>query len=486
MAKTAQISWLVMALLAMSSAAGAAAGGGKKVTYQDDVYPLLRNSCLNCHNPDRKKAGLDLSSYAAAMAGSDDGKVVNSGDPEGSKLFLAVAHKEEPYMPKGGDKLSDRDVNLIRDWIAGGALDTSSSQALVADKAKVDLTILPGAMGKPAGPAAMPHGLSRDPIVYSQRSGPLLSLAASPWAPLVALGGQRQIVLYNTQTLERIGVLPFAEGIPAELKFSRSGALLLAAGGQGARLGKVILFDVATGRRVAEVGNEFDTVLAADITANQALVALGGPAKVLKAYRVKDNQLLWTVKKHTDWVTAVACSPDGILLASGDRAGNLYVWEAKNGQEFYTLAGHKDAITSLAFRADSNVLASASQDGSVRLWNMQDGSSLRNWNADAGGVMSLAFAHDGRLVTCGRDNAAHLWNPDGGQGRKFDGFSDIAVRAAVSADDARIIAGDWTGKVLVFNAADGKIAGELTANPAAATSPRINTTQTASGNSRAK
>src|SRR5678815_3460070 len=39
-----------------------------KVTYDDHVLPIFRNSCLNCHNPDKKKAGLDLSTYPGAVS----------------------------------------------------------------------------------------------------------------------------------------------------------------------------------------------------------------------------------------------------------------------------------------------------------------------------------------------------------------------------------------------------------------------------------
>ena len=48
---------------------------------------------------------------------------------------------------------------------------------------------------------------------------------------------------------------------------------------QGGRpkLGHVVIWDVVTGRRIAEVGDEFDTVLAADISPDQSLVAFGGP-----------------------------------------------------------------------------------------------------------------------------------------------------------------------------------------------------------------
>src|SRR5687768_10257431 len=79
-----------------------------KVTYQDHVLPVFRNACLNCHNPDKKKAGLDLSSYAATLAGSTSGKVIEPGDADGSLLYRLVTHAEEPTMPPKGDKLSDR------------------------------------------------------------------------------------------------------------------------------------------------------------------------------------------------------------------------------------------------------------------------------------------------------------------------------------------------------------------------------------------
>jgi len=48
-----------------------------------------------------------------------------------------------------------------------------------------------------------------------------------------AVGGQNQIILYNTDNLECLGVLPFTEGIPYVLKFSRNGSVLLAGGGRG-------------------------------------------------------------------------------------------------------------------------------------------------------------------------------------------------------------------------------------------------------------
>ena len=54
-----------------------------KVTYNDHVLPIFRNACLNCHNPDKKKAGLDLSSYGGVMAGSENGSLKTIAELEG-------------------------------------------------------------------------------------------------------------------------------------------------------------------------------------------------------------------------------------------------------------------------------------------------------------------------------------------------------------------------------------------------------------------
>ncbi len=44
------------ALLAVASPAVA-----QKVTFDEHVLPVFKNQCLKCHNPDKPKADLDLS-----------------------------------------------------------------------------------------------------------------------------------------------------------------------------------------------------------------------------------------------------------------------------------------------------------------------------------------------------------------------------------------------------------------------------------------
>ncbi|MDH3717403.1 MAG: WD40 repeat domain-containing protein, partial [Planctomycetota bacterium] len=300
------------------------------------------------------------------------------------------------------------------------------------------LATTPGSR-KPAGPPPLPENLLCQPVVYTQRAAAVAALAASPWAPLVAIGGQRQILLYHSQSAQLLGVLPFTEGVPQVVRFSRSGTLLLAGGGRSADRGVVVLYDVRSGRRLATIGDELDTVLAADIIDDHSQVALGGPARVVRIHATADGALLHTLSKHTDWVRAVQYSPDGVLLASADRSGAILIWEAQTAREYLQLAGHKAAVTSISWRADSNVLATASEDGNVKLWEISGGKQIKNWTAHPGGAQSISYTRDGRLVTAGRDKRVKLWDGQGKLLREFSGPSDIALSATATHDVTRVV-----------------------------------------------
>jgi hypothetical protein len=438
-----------------------------KITYDDQVLPLLREKCLGCHNPDRKSGGLRMNTYANIRTGGASGEVIKPGDPDDSLLYKLVTHQQEPHMPPKSPMLPKDRLDVIRQWIEGGALENNGSKAVVVNKPKYEISLGSVAKGKPEGPPPMPGPLPLEPVVVTKRASAVTAIAASPWAPLVAVAGQKQVLLYHSDTLELLGVLPFAEGIPYVLKFSRNGSLLLAGGGLGAKSGKAVVWSVKTGERIFTVGDELDAVIAADISADQSMIALGGPSKAVRIYSTKDGKLVHEIKKHTDWIYAIEYSPDGVLLATGDRNGGLFVWEANTGREYFSLRGHTAAITDVSWRADSNVLASASEDTTIRLWEMENGNNIKSWGAHGGGVEAVKYARDGRLVSCGRDRLARIWDQNGGAVRAFEAFADLALRTTFSHDAGRVIGGDWTGEIRVWSTADGKLAGQLSANPLA-------------------
>jgi hypothetical protein len=456
---------LSLTLVLASLVTAADARKPARITYDDHVLPLLKDKCVSCHNPDKKRGGLVLNNFTRLMEGGSSGACVKPGDPDGSLLYKVMAHLEQPYMPPRSPKLPKENLEVIRGWITAGAPKNAGSKVAALDKPKVDFTLPAAVKGKPAGPPPMPPATLRlEPVVRAERDTAVTSLAASPWAPLLAVGGQKQVLLYHSDTLDLLGVLPFPEGTPNVLKFSRNGSLLLAGGGRAGKSGKVIIWSVTKGERLFAVGDESDSVLAADVSPDQTRVALGGPGKVIRVYSTKDGKLLNEVRKHTDWVTTLEFSPDGVLLATGDRNGGLFVWEAFTGREYFTLKGHTNTITEVSWRADSNMLASASEDGTVRLFEMENGRPVRSWAAH-GGALAVRYGRDGKIVTAGRDRTARLWDGNGSAQRAYEAFADVALRAVFSHDGGRVVAADWTGQIVVWNTADGKRIGTLTANP---------------------
>lgn len=203
-----------MKLLGSAITAAAAltvsASAVEKVTYEDHILPIFRNTCLNCHNPDKKKAGLDLSTFQGAIQGSENGKVLNSGDASGSLLLKCVLQTEDPKMPPKGDKLSDGEIAMIRKWIEGQLLESSGSKGIAASSNNVQTAVV--SLKRPDGPPPMPKELPLEPVTHTATTNSLTALGASPWAPLVAIGGQKQIILYNTETLEPWAFCLFQRG----------------------------------------------------------------------------------------------------------------------------------------------------------------------------------------------------------------------------------------------------------------------------------
>ncbi len=460
---------ILVSLLALCALAGPAVAQPKKaakITYDDHVLPIFKDKCVSCHSQDKKRGGLVLNNYTKVMEGSSSGAVVKPGDPDGSVLYRVTAHLQEPNMPPKGPMIAKESLAVLRQWIANGAPENSGSK--IVARPKVDFTLSKIVKGRPSGPPPMPPATLRlEPVVLTARPTAVLAMASSPWAPLVAIGGQKQVLLYHSDTLDLLGVLPFPEGVPQVLKFSRNGSLLLAGGGHPGKSGRVVVWSVTKGERLFEVGDETDCVLAADVSPDQTRVALAGPGKVVRIYGTRDGKLVHEIRKHTDWVTALEYSPDGVLLATGDRNGGLFVWEAFVAREYFALRGHTGAITEISWRLDSNLVASSSEDSTVRLYEMENGNQVRSWGAHAAGALSVRYALDGNLVTAGRDRLAKLWNGNGGAIRAFEALPDVAVRSIFSHDAKRVFASDWTGQVRAFNAADGKKVGELTANPPA-------------------
>jgi mono/diheme cytochrome c family protein len=104
-----------------------------EVSLNKEIQPILDKNCVDCHNPKKPKAGLDLSpanAYASMVQVPSkqvpSTMLVKPGEPDQSYLWQKLNHttKEGSGMPKtffGSKKLPDADLNAVKAWIQGGA-----------------------------------------------------------------------------------------------------------------------------------------------------------------------------------------------------------------------------------------------------------------------------------------------------------------------------------------------------------------------------
>jgi len=91
------------------------------LSFSTDVVPILRSQCAACHG---RLGGWDASTYETVVDSGDNGPAVVPGDPDGSLLVQKLLGTQTigGIMPPAGILPQDQ-VQIILDWIAGGAPD---------------------------------------------------------------------------------------------------------------------------------------------------------------------------------------------------------------------------------------------------------------------------------------------------------------------------------------------------------------------------
>jgi WD40 repeat protein len=141
-----------------------------------------------------------------------------------------------------------------------------------------------------------------------------------------------------------------------------------------------------------------------------------------------------SVGEATNFVHAVAFSPDGQQLASGEKGGVARVWDVRDPRDPQQVGEPLGSFTSwvntVAFAPDGQSVVAGSSDGSAAVFAVADGRTLRTLPNPAAVTGAVWVGQDG-LLTSQIDGVARLWPVPGPQ---QGGFADTIWSILPSAD----------------------------------------------------
>ncbi|WP_168219115.1 PSD1 and planctomycete cytochrome C domain-containing protein [Limnoglobus roseus] len=113
--------WLsCLAILVLANAGRAADPKIDTEHFEKTVRPLLVARCQKCHNGEKTKGGLDLSTKTGFLTGGDTGPSFDKQHPEKSKLLDVVRYDGEMKMPPSG-KLPEAEIAILTAWVKADA-----------------------------------------------------------------------------------------------------------------------------------------------------------------------------------------------------------------------------------------------------------------------------------------------------------------------------------------------------------------------------
>lgn len=287
---------------------------------------------------------------------------------------------------------------------------------------------------------------------YSRRGAPLAT--TSDCSRALTMTTQNRLALWDTESGARVALFDAEHASPI-------GALEIAPDGRRAasadRSGKILLWDMATGKQVLACAGHPLPVLCLAFSTDGKQLFSGGMDNSIRIWDTSTGQLTRTITGHTDWVNALAISPDGSTLASGSDDNLIRLWDVATGNPSGIYTGHTDFVNCLCFSPEGRRLFSGGYDQTVRIWDIRtlQGPS-RLVHPDIVTCLRLSPNERWLATGCG-DKAIRIWdNTTGrvahtltGHTRRLESlcFHPGGGQLASSAEDGGVWlwkTGDWT------------------------------------------
>jgi WD40 repeat protein/mono/diheme cytochrome c family protein len=426
-----------------------------------EAVRLLKNNCFSCHNDQKKKGGLVMTSRDALLHGGEDGKVVVEGSPADSSLIDSLEAGADPHMPPK-KQLSPAQIATLNAWIKNGA--KWNAAALVNPPSalrKVALAPLPASYHPVLALALSPDstrlavGCGNEVVIYnvsgatpaivsraSAHPDPVQSVAWSPDGKTLATGAYRRVVLWDADPLAP--TLQVTAGLTDRItavRFLPDGTRLVLADGRIAESGALRMADAASGAITASWPAHADTIFDIAVSGDGKILATAGGDKLVKMWDTATHKEIARFEGHVAQVLTLAFDAKSTQLVSGGADQQIKVWDVKTHERTTSLGTHTTPINAVAWSPAENAVIAVTEAGTAfRYTKIQ--------------------AASGAAATEARAEAA--------KESALEATDDALYCVAVTPNGERVFAGSHDGRLLVWNKG-GKLVSKLNVNESPAT-----------------
>jgi WD40 repeat protein len=249
--------------------------------------------------------------------------------------------------------------------------------------------------------------------------GPVLQLAVSPDARLLALGRENGTIVVWDLSAGRVIQTLSGHGPPVfDLDFvaAAQGMRLVSVGGDGL----IKIWDPEAGGEpmLSGPGRPAGAVYSVAVRTDGRQFATGGEDGMVRTWDPETGKEDLPPLDHGASISALAYDPTGTALASGGMDCTVRVWSATSGRRRLGPLTHTHQLTSLAFSPDARLLAggggAVDSGGSILIWDARSGTRSVLVKCPRG-VDSMSFSPDSlRIATCGSDSVVQVWDAIGG------------------------------------------------------------------------
>ena len=382
---------------------------GPAISYYRDIRPIFQANCHGCHQPANPKGGFVMTQFDRLLAGSDgEAPAIVPKQPDSSLLIEMITPVDgEAEMPAKGGPLKQAEIDLIRRWIAAGAIDDTPANA----KRQYDET--------------HPPSYDSPPIVTA--------LDYSADGRLLAVSGYHEVLIHDVDQATLVARLIGLSARIESVSFSPDGTMLAVTGGLPARMGEVQVWDTQSWKLTLSVPVTFDTVYGASWSPDSKLIAFGCGDNTLRAIDARSGQQVLFSRASSDWILDTVFSKDGSHVISVGRDMAAKLTEVKT-QRFIdnitsiTPGALKGGLAAVVRHPTQDQVLLGGADGRPQIYRVHrevkrvigDNSNLlRLFPALPGRIFALGYRADGKRIAAGSSldgrGYVHLYGSD------FDG-----------------------------------------------------------------